>query len=152
MIVFISISFFSKYSSMRRYGFFSLTYERQTNSPFQITKYQKEFIEFLKSPYVFISCGDWFYLFEKHKDDDKSLFLLYPPYINTCNYFYIEKNWNIYQYFYENKIETFQSKIYQILEDIWLIRLLFINNKVIFQYDKQYGISKKETKHIIIEK
>lgn len=144
--------FFSKYSSMRRLGMFPLIYERQRKSPFQITEYQKEFIEFIKSPNVFISCGSWFELFNKHKDDETSLFIFDPPYINTCNDFYIEKNLNIYQYLYDNKIESFQSRIYLILEDIWLIRLLFMNNKILFQYDKTYGISKKETKHILIEK
>lgn len=141
--------FFCKFSTLSRYGFYPLRDERFKHE-FKINDLQKQFIKFIKSPQVVISNDDWFVLFDKLKNDKNSMFIFDPPYINSCNDFYIEKTLNVYQYFFDNKIETFQSKIYLILEDIWLIRMLFANNKILFQYDKRYLVSKKQTKHIII--
>jgi hypothetical protein len=74
---------------------------------------------------VYITNNDWFDIFDKYKDDEKTLFIVDPPYIMACNDFYTDKNLNTYQYFHDNKIENFKSKIYLILEDNWMIRLLF---------------------------
>lgn len=140
--------FFKRYSGMNRIGMYNLDFNK-TQKIFKITKETKEFIEFIKQPYVYISNNDWFDIFEKYKDDEKSLFIVDPPYIESCNDFYTSNKLNIYQYFYDNKIENFKSKIYLILEDNWMIRLLFDKN-IISKYSKQYSITKKQTNHIII--
>jgi len=140
--------FFKKYSIMSRYGFPPLDIGK-IKKTFKITKETKEFIEFIKQPYVYISNNDWLDVFDKYKDDEKTLFIVDPPYIQLCNDFYTSNKLNMYQYFYDNKIENFKSKIYLILEDNWMIRLLF-NKHVVSQYSKKYGITKKQTNHIII--
>lgn len=141
--------FFNKYSALGKYGFFPLT-RNLKNLKLNFNNEQKEFINFIKSPNVFITCNDWFPIFENYKNNKESILIFDPPYINVCNDFYLERTLNIYQYFYDNKIETFKSKIYLILEDIWIIRLLFINNPIIISYNKQYEITKKKTTHILI--
>ena len=55
----------------------------------------------------------------------------------------------MYQYFHDNKIENFKSKLHLILEDNWMIRLLFDKN-IISIYSKKYSVSTKQTNHIII--
>ena len=47
-------------------------------------------------------------------------------------------------------MESNKSHIYLILEDHWILRMLFANNKILLKYAKQYQVSKKETNHIII--
>jgi len=73
-----------------------------------------------------------------------------PPYISTCNDFYYDHSMNIYEYLYNNKITNEKAKIYLILENIWIIKLLFQHNFILFEYDKKYESSKKQTTHIII--
>ena len=141
--------FFNKYSALGRIGFFPLTRDFK-KLKLDLNNEQREFIKFIKSPNVFITCCDWFPIFENHKNNEESILIFDPPYINTCNDFYLEKTLNVYQYFYDNKIETFKSKIYLILEDMWMIRMLFANNPILISYNKQYEISKKKTTHILI--
>lgn len=141
--------FFFKYSSFLRVGLFHQSRDFK-KLKLDLNNEQREFINFIKSPNVFISCDDWFPIFENHKNNEKSIIIFDPPYINTVNDFYIDKTLNVYQYFYDNKIDIFKSKIYLILEDIWIIRLLFANNFILISYNKQYGISKKKTNHLLI--
>ena len=67
----------------------------------------------------------------------------------ACNDFYINKTINIYEYFFKNDIKNFKSKIFFILEDIWINNLLFQNVKKLCSYDKKYEISKKKTTHVL---
>ena len=139
--------FFRKYSMFGRMGFYPLN--RKINN-IKLTKEQIEFIEFIKLPNVHISNNDWFNIFDIYKNDSKSCFIFDPPYINTFNDFYTNRTLNVYEYFNNNKIEDFKSKIYLVLEDIWIIKLLFQNNKVFETYNKRYEISNRKTNHIII--
>ena len=141
---------FKKYSRMNRLGFYPNDFNTRKKNDFKITKETKEFIEFLKNPYVHITNNGWFDLFDEYKNDEQALFIFDPPYVNTCNDFYSDRNLNIYEYFHNHKIESFESHIYLILEDIWMIRLLFNNNKILLQYEKKYETSKRKTQHIII--
>lgn len=142
--------FFNKYSGMSlRIGLFNTIIDFK-KLKYNLNNEQKEFIKFIKSSNVFITCCDWFPIFENHKNNKENILIFDPPYLKSCNDFYLDKTINIYQYFYDNKIDTFKSKIYFVLEDIWIIKLLFSNNKILLSYDKQYGISKKKTKHILI--
>ncbi len=139
--------FFRKYSMFGRMGFYPLN---RPNNLFKLTKEQIEFIEFIKLPNVHLSSNDWFDIFDIYKNDENSLFIFDPPYVNSNNDFYTNRTLNVYEYFFNNKIEDFKSTIYLILEDIWIIKLLFQNNKVIETYGKKYELSKRKTNHIII--
>jgi site-specific DNA-adenine methylase len=141
--------FFKKYSALGRYGFYPIDFDKRVKT-FKITKETQQFIEFLKQPYVYITNNDWFVVFDNFKNDEKALFMIDPPYVMACNDFYTDKKLNMYQYFYDNKIESFKSKIYLVLEDHWILRLLFMNNNILSKYEKKYEISKKQTNHIII--
>jgi len=63
-----------------------------------------------------------------------------------------QKQVNIYEYLYYNNINNFNSNIYLILENTWIIKMLFESNNIISTYYKKYEISKKQTCHIIITK
>ena len=117
---------------------------------YKLTKLQLEFIEFIKCPYVYISNNDWIELFKEFKHNENSIFFLDPPYLMSCNDYYSNKDMNIYEYLYYNKIKEFKSHIFLILEDIWINKLLFQDNKILNAYNKTYEISKKKTSHILI--
>ena len=140
--------FFNKYSAMARYGFCSLNWHNKR--VFKITKVTENFINFIKQPYVNISNNNWFDLFDNYKDDKTALFIFDPPYINVENSFYIDPTLNIYQYFHDNPIENYKSHIYLVLESNWIIKLLFIKNKILLEYNKKYELTKKQTSHLII--
>ena len=140
--------FFKKFSALGRYGFYPN--DKKNGYNFKITAETRQFIEFLKQPYVHITHGDWFEVFEPFKNDETALFMIDPPYIMSCNDFYSDRKLNMYQYFYDNKIENNKAHIYLILEDHWILRMLFANNNILLKYAKTYQISKKETNHIII--
>lgn len=109
-------------------------------------------LNFLRNEHITIMNNDGKKLLEKY-NDKSVLFIIDPPYLETCNTFYkLTKDLkyeNIYEYLSKNQIDTFKSKIILILEDNWIIRLLF-NKNIIYSYDKKYEISKKKTTHIII--
>jgi len=89
-------------------------------------------------------------IYEQYKDNKDVFFIMDPPYIMTCNDFYIEekkKRLNIYEYINYN--HTNNKNICFVLENNWIINLLFDKYKKI-PYDKKYnGYCKKKTKHII---
>lgn len=115
----------------------------------KFNKLQLKFFEFLKSPNVFISIGDWFDIFDKFKDNNKSIIFLDPPYLQTSNDFYVDKTLNVYEYLANNNTDSFKSNIYLILEDNWILKLIFKNNNILMTYDKKYGMSKRKTTHIL---
>lgn len=143
--------YITKYSKMTRFGFYPI---KLVKSPFKISDETKIFIEFIKSPNVVISNNDWFNIFDKFKDDDKTIFLFDPPYLVSNNMFYNlgvkEQKLNIYEYFFNNKIESFKSHIYLILEHVWIIKALYKDSKILSTYGKTYEVSKKNTEHVII--
>lgn len=94
--------------------------------------------------------NDAILIYEKYKNKNNCMLLLDPPYISCCNDFYINSNMNIYEYLCKNNINKEQAKIYLILENIWIIKLLFQTNKILFEYNKTYEMSKKKTTHILI--
>ena len=76
-----------------------------------------------------------------------------PPYIFTNNSFYnnarIQGNMYIYEYMSTNDICNEKAKIYLILENIWINKLLFKKN-IIETNEKTYQPSKSKTSHITI--
>lgn len=107
-------------------------------------------VEFYKKADITFYNMDGIELYKKYKDDSKNLILLDPPYLSLCNDFYLDHSTNIYEYLYNNNIDKEKSRIYLILEKMWIILLLFKDN-VKHEYNKTYETSKKKTIHMIIE-
>jgi len=88
--------------------------------------------------------------FEDYKNNENCLILMDPPYLNACNDFYQDSKINIYEYLFNNNIKNDKAKIYLILENMWVISLLFKDMSII-EYDKKYcNQNKKKTTHILI--
>lgn len=117
----------------------------------KFTPIQKEFIEFIKLENVVFKQQNWFEYFNEFKNNKNALIFFDPPYINSDNSLYKNfKNSNVYEYFYKNKISSFESKIFFILEKNWIIELLF-NDYIVEEYEKIYSVSKKKVVHIIVK-
>ena len=95
-------------------------------------------------------CEDAITVYEQFKNNNQCMILMDPPYLSTSNDFYYDHNMNIYEYLYNINITKENAKIYLILENIWIIKLLFQTNNILFEYDKHYVLSKKKTTHILI--
>jgi site-specific DNA-adenine methylase len=89
-------------------------------------------------------------IYNKYKVDDKALILMDPPYLQLCNDFYLDSSVNIYEYLNKNPIKKEKARIILILEDMWIVKLLFKDNIILESYNKLYQTSKKKTTHIII--
>ena len=113
------------------------------------------FLEFLRCDYVYITNNDWFDIFDIYKNDEKTIFIFDPPYLNRDKRPYVKPTLRVYDYFKNNNINTFNSHIFFMLEDIPIVRELFIDNKIYEPYHKKYTIKSKDptrtnTKHIVI--
>lgn len=118
------------------------------------------FFDFIKNGNIIITCDEWINIFDKLKNDKEALFIIDPPYINSCNEMYnlnigYKENINIYEYMFNNDLNNFLSRIIFILEDIWIIKILFKDN-IKETYKKMYqmnnimgGKGKKKTNHLI---
>ncbi len=107
---------------------------------------------FFKNADIEFYCEDAIYLYSKYKNLENCLILLDPPYLLSCNDFYLNSSTNIYEYLFKNSIYNEKSKIYLILENIWIIQLLFnIVDKKFITYKKTYEAKQKKTEHIIIK-
>lgn len=122
--------------------------------PYNITPLKREFINFLKNNNVILHNKNWEDVFNEYKDNDKALILLDPPYLMSCNGYYdmsnSQKYKNVYEYFFENIETPYKAKIYFMLENIWIVKMLF-KNKKFYTYDKLYQPTKKKTEHAVIE-
>jgi hypothetical protein len=134
-----------RYRTLRP-GLYIATMHKQA---YTLNKEQINFIKFIKDPKVIITNDNWFTSFDKYKNDEKALLIFDPPYMQSCNQFYLDPTFNVYEYLSDNKIETFKSNIMLILEKTWLISLLFKTNKQ-YTYDKTYNATKKKTSHFCI--
>ena len=101
----------------------------------------------------FLNC-DGIDLYEQFKENEDCLFLIDPPYIMSSNLFYKQKTTTIYEYMFNNPIIKEKSKIVLVLENNWIIKLLFSENIKSTEYEKKYGsagsLKKTKTNHIII--
>ena len=104
---------------------------------------------FYRNNDITFTCQDAIKTYEEYSNKKDCIILLDPPYVSTCNDFYIDSNMNIYEYLYNNDIKKQKAKIYLILENIWIIKLLFEKNNKLLIYDKKYETSQKKTTHII---
>jgi len=106
--------------------------------------------DFFKYADIEFTTTDGIDCFNKYKDNQECMIILDPPYISICNDFYLDHSMNIYEYLYYNKISNMDSKIYLILEELWIIMLLFSENRKI-SYSKKYtGMKKRQSTHLII--
>ena len=120
-------------------------------SPFYFKQYP--IYEFFKTEDIEIYNIDGKDIYTKYKNDKSVLIFLDPPYMATNNEFYNNGggigNMNIYEYLNENSINKEKAKIYMILENMWIMLLLF-KKYIIETNDKLYQTSKKQTSHITI--
>ena len=79
-------------------------------------------------------------------NNDSTLLLVDPPYLMTCNSFYENHNSNIYEWIHINPNVMLNCVF--ILENIWLIKLLFKDYNVV-EYDKKYKCTHRASKHAI---
>jgi len=107
-------------------------------------------INFLRSENITFTNGCAIECFKKYCDTPFNLIFLDPPYLQTCNDFYENHNVNIYEFLNDRSIDTYRSIIYIILEDNWIIRLLFNGNNIIQTNNKTYQTTKKKTAHLTI--
>ena len=109
----------------------------------------KPIINFLRTENIETRTMDGLILIKENINNDKYLFLIDPPYLSACNDFYKSKYTNIYEFFSNNDMKLMKSRIVFILEDNWIIKIIFKNYNII-SYPKKYETSKKITTHIII--
>jgi site-specific DNA-adenine methylase len=109
-------------------------------------------IQFLKTEKITLLNDDGFNVFKTYENNKESLIILDPPYLDSCNDFYKMNplNVNMYEYLSVNSIKTFTSKIICILENNWIIKILFRDCDFI-NYNKTYEMTKKKTIHSIIK-
>ena len=113
------------------------------------TKQQYKFFEFIKTANITFMNNDWYDVFKEYSNDEKAFIIFDPPYLLSHNMFYQNYKTNLYEFFCNNNIKQFKAKLILILENNWIIKLLFKNEKS-FIYDKEYQVSRKKTNHIII--
>ena len=106
-------------------------------------------IDFMRNEDVTVRNEDALTIYKEYKNDDNALLFIDPPYLSSCNEFYINAGVEIYKYISENDIDLERSKIMLCLEKNFIIKLLF-SNKHIIEYDKLYQTNKRSTKHLII--
>jgi site-specific DNA-adenine methylase len=137
--------YFNKFTGMSKVGLY-----RECKFK-DFTKLQYKFFEFIKTANITFMNNDWYDVFKEYSNDKKALIFFDPPYLLSYNMFYQNFNTNIYEFFSNNNIKQFcfKAKLILILENNWIIKLIFKNEKS-FIYDKQYQVSKKKTNHIII--
>lgn len=126
-------------------------YAQKTNSfrKFYIKDYP--IYKFFKEGNITFICGDSIECYKLYKDEPLNCIIMDPPYLMTCNDFYHEKDVNIYQYLLNNDINNEKAFICLILEDMWIMKLLFPEVKYnIVRYNKLYQTTKKKTIHMVI--
>ena len=106
-------------------------------------------INFIRNEDVTFYTDDGIDFMNRYKNNENAIIYLDPPYINSCNAFYKTPKINIYEYLFENDILTFKAEVMLILENTWIIQLLF-KNKIMYDYSKKYQITKKQTSHLIV--
>lgn len=127
-----------------RPGLFPLNYKYK-----EIKLNDYPIVNFLQTEKITFLNNNAIDILKNHYDNDKNLIFLDPPYLSTCNQWYSSPECNIYEYLFENDIKKFKSNIVLVLENIWIIKLLFKNQKQIL-YNKLYQTSKKKTEHVMI--
>ena len=111
--------------------------------------YKTPIINFLKNEEIILSNEEGSDICKKYENNNKALIFLDPPYMQSENSFYSDGNVNIYEYLNNNNILKNTSKIILVLEDNWIVKLLFKEHKFI-SYPKKYEYKQRKTNHLII--
>jgi site-specific DNA-adenine methylase len=131
-----------------RPGLYNLNYKYNDEKKLKFKDY--EIFKFLIDEDVEILNIDGIDLIKKYFESEKNLIFIDPPYLDSCNDFYSDKrNTNIYEYISNNNLIKKKSFILLVLEETWIIKLLF-KNYFSVRYSKVYQFSKKKTFHILI--
>jgi hypothetical protein len=127
---------------------------RDHNNMLNIEKIEQlPIVHFLKNENVTIKQMEALDLINECKNKNDHLIFMDPPYIKNSYDFYSDMaSCNIYEYLYNNQIINFNCYCVLVLEDFWIIRLLFksLEDKTI-RYNKTYQMSKKKTTHLMIK-
>lgn len=110
-------------------------------------------VQFLRTEHIEFLNEDGYKIYKQYNNDKHNLILLDPPYLESCNSYYkLNPSLNnIYEDLSINSIKKQKAKIICILENNWIIRLLFRDCEFI-NYDKKYENYKhKKTIHSIIK-
>jgi len=129
-----------------RPGLFNLNYKYKDYNSLK----QTPIINFLRSEDITFQNKDGIDTMVEYKNNKNALIILDPPYLELCNDFYANSNTNIYQHCYENPIMEHLSKTLCVLNDMWIIRLLF-KDQVKQEYNKMYQPNKRKVVHLIIK-
>ena len=106
-------------------------------------------VQFLRNENIQFENTDGTKILTKYQNDSNSFIFIDPPYISACNLFYKTHCTNIYEYIHNHQINKMKALIILVLEDNWIIKLLFLND-IKETYDKEYGKSRKQTNHLLI--
>lgn len=117
--------------------------------PIKIITKQAPIIDFLRTENIEILNNNGIDIYEKYKNNSKSLILIDPPYIMTNNSWYKTPDTNIYEVLNNDDIKKCKSKICLMLNDNFIIKLIFKGCNI-DEYDKKYQTTKKNIKHLLI--
>lgn len=106
-------------------------------------------VHFLQTESITFSNVDGIEILKEYNDNDKAIIFLDPPYLIAENSFYNSTKTNIYEYLYHHNINYLNAFIVLVLEDNWIIKLLF-KDDIKKTYNKLYQGSKKQTNHLLI--
>ena len=107
-------------------------------------------INFLRNEIYEIYNDNGVEIINQYKNDKNALIFIDPPYMQTCNDFYVNPSLNIYEYLYDNEILLSNSIFIFCLENIWIVKMLFNKYKLLTIYDKKYSNhNSKKTTHAV---
>lgn len=138
--------FCNKYYSIRT-GLYPPFSRVKQLKPFNITDFP--IYNFYKNENIEFRNEDGLKTYKEFKDNEKNLIYLDPPYLMSCNDFYEGGNVGIYEYLCTNNISNEKARILLCLENNWIIKLLFKDNKKSGEYNKIYQNTKKKVSHIM---
>lgn len=140
--------FVNKYYTIRR-GLYPMMTRINKIKPYKLQDYP--IYDFYNNEDITYENIDGVELINKYNEGDDKMFLIDPPYLASCNDFYNNTDVNIYEWVFNNSglLLDSKNKIIFVLERIWIITLLLKAFKILFEYDKHYDISHKNTTHII---
>ncbi len=125
------------------------TFERtpQINHKFEFKKAPVH--EFFNTANITFTNNCGLSTYNEYRKEAKALILLDPPYLLSEITFYQNSSGvKIYEYLGENKMDDEPAKIYLIVENTWIMRLLF-KTLLIHQYPKKYENKHTKTIHAI---
>ena len=106
-------------------------------------------VQFLRNENIQFSNTDGSEILTRYQNDSHSVIFIDPPYLSNCNTFYKNHCTNIYEFIHNHPINKMNALIILVLEDNWIIKLLF-SNDIKETYNKQYEKSRKKTTHLLI--